>query len=354
MNRAAAAAGTIGLVIGLVAGGVGGHLLDDGSNELTAEEKRPTTTVAIERRDLNVTESATGELASSSEQALTTIGSGTITTAAEVGATIDRGGQIARVDDVPTTILFGNQPVWRAFKSSMTDGTDVLQLEMNLRALGFDPKSMTLDDHFDSDTGAAIKAWETSLGAAEPDDVLDAGQVIFAPTALQVTAAVAAGTRLAPGAELATVRPIDGSGLKLIFTVTEEAERYQPGQQVSIVLTDESEHPATITSFERVASTGGQLGGGGQTASFTVTATPDQEAGGLTAGPVSVEIPTDSATGALAVPSRALVAVTEGGQAVRLAQGDRLVAVNVGVFSDGWVEITGDEIAEGTMVVVPA
>lgn len=357
MNRVAVISGALGLMAGLVAGGVGVQLLDDNSTDLTAAQKRATTTVAVERRTLDVTESTTGELASSAEQSLTTIGSGTITMAATVGATVDRGGQLARVDDVPSILLTGDQPVWRSFDSSMTDGADVRQLESNLVALGFDPKSMTVDANFDSDTAAAIKAWETSLGIPEPDGVVDAGQIIFVATAVQVTASTTAGTRLNAGDSTATVRPVDGAGLKLTFTVTEEADRYQVGKPVAIVLTDESRHAATISSFERVAIAGGQqggLGGGGaQTASFTVTATPDHGGAGLSAGPVNVEIPTDRASDALAVPSRALVAVTEGGQALRLADGDRLVAVTIGVFADGWVEVTGDDIFEGTKIVVP-
>ena len=137
--------------------------------------------------------------------------------------------------------------------------------------------------------------------------------------------------------------------------MTEEADRYQLGKPVAIITTDEASHEATITSFERVAtSAGAQHGaGGGQSTSFTVTATPDAGDSGLNPGPVTVEIPTERASDALAVPSRALVAVTEGGQALRLAERNRLVAVEIGVFADGWVEISGDGIKEGLKVVVP-
>jgi hypothetical protein len=54
-----------------------------------------------------------------------------------------------------------------------------------------------------------------------------------------------------------------------------------------------------------------------------------------------------------------LVAVLEGGQAVQLADSGRLVPVEVGVFSDGWVEVSGPAVedgslAEGVNVVVPS
>ena len=57
----------------------------------------------------------------------------------------------------------------------------------------------------------------------------------------------------------------------------------------------------------------------------------------------------------LAVPVEALLALAEGGYAVELAHDDgttSLVAVELGAFADGWVEVTGD-VAEGDEVVVP-
>jgi hypothetical protein len=52
----------------------------------------------------------------------------------------------------------------------------------------------------------------------------------------------------------------------------------------------------------------------------------------------------------LAVPVGALVALSEGGYAVQLT-GNRLVAVETGMFAKGMVEVTGDGIAEGDEVV---
>lgn len=45
-----------------------------------------TTVVTVQRRTVEVTESASGQLAAAQEQNLTTIGTGTITAAATVGA----------------------------------------------------------------------------------------------------------------------------------------------------------------------------------------------------------------------------------------------------------------------------
>jgi multidrug efflux pump subunit AcrA (membrane-fusion protein) len=71
---------------------------------------------------------------------------------------------------------------------------------------------------------------------------------------------------------------------------------------------------------------------------------------------VTVRVTTSAATGVVAVPVDALLALAEGGYAVERVAGDgttTLVGVEVGAFADGWVEVTGD-IAEGDTVEVPA
>ena len=59
---------------------------------------------------------------------------------------------------------------------------------------------------------------------------------------------------------------------------------------------------------------------------------------------------------ALTVPVTALLALVEGGYAIEVVQPDgttTLVAVETGMFSDGFVEITGDGLFDGLSVVVP-
>ena len=57
------------------------------------------------------------------------------------------------------------------------------------------------------------------------------------------------------------------------------------------------------------------------------------------------------------VPVSALVALAEGGYAVEIADtssGSRLVAVETGLFVDGFVQVTGDGLSEGLDAVVPS
>ena len=55
------------------------------------------------------------------------------------------------------------------------------------------------------------------------------------------------------------------------------------------------------------------------------------------------------------MPVEALLALAEGGYAVEVDDGGaatHLVGVELGVFADGWVEVTGD-VEAGDQVVVP-
>ena len=47
-------------------------------------------------------------------------------------------------------LLYGDRPLWRPLGPDVTDGADVLQLERNLKAMGFAPKGMKVDRHWDA------------------------------------------------------------------------------------------------------------------------------------------------------------------------------------------------------------
>ena len=69
---------------------------------------------------------------------------------------------------------------WRALSSGSDDGVDILWLERNLRALGYDADdAMTIDQSWGSSTTAAVEAMQEALGATV-DGTLDLGDVVFA------------------------------------------------------------------------------------------------------------------------------------------------------------------------------
>jgi multidrug efflux pump subunit AcrA (membrane-fusion protein) len=79
--------------------------------------------------------------------------------------------------------------------------------------------------------------------------------------------------------------------------------------------------------------------------------------GAIDEAPVTVLFTAQERKGVLAVPVAALLALAEGGYGVQVVGSDgttKIVAVEVGLFADGQVEISGAGIAEGTKVGVPA
>jgi hypothetical protein len=75
--------------------------------------------------------------------------------------------------------------------------------------------------------------------------------------------------------------------------------------------------------------------------------------GRLDEAPVGVGLAQQSRRNVLAVPVAALVARRGGGYGVELAGSRRIVPVRPGMFADGYVEVSGAGIREGTRVVVP-
>jgi multidrug efflux pump subunit AcrA (membrane-fusion protein) len=73
----------------------------------------------------------------------------------------------------------------------------------------------------------------------------------------------------------------------------------------------------------------------------------------LDGAPVTVSLATAETKDALAVPVSALVATEPGRYAVELAGSHRLVAVTLGAFAEGYVEVEGRGLTPGTKVVVP-
>jgi multidrug efflux pump subunit AcrA (membrane-fusion protein) len=93
-----------------------------------------------------------------------------------------------------------------------------------------------------------------------------------------------------------------------------------------------------------------------QTTTIPVTVALDHpNAGGrLDQAPVDVYVTTESRKGVLAVPVTALLALQEGGyavEAVDAAGQHHLVAVRLGVFSNGMVEVSGPGLRAGMRVV---
>jgi peptidoglycan hydrolase-like protein with peptidoglycan-binding domain len=288
---------------------------------------------------------------------------GILTTVAQPGTVVRRGGVLYRVNNQPVRLLYGTLPAYRDFAAGMPDGPDVNQLERNLAALRLDPGRV--DQRFTGATAAAIRRWQARWGlpAWQRTGALPLGTVVFAPAPLrigQVPAVV--GTSVAPDAPV-----LAATSTRRVVTAQLPADRQSlvhPGDKVEVTVSGASAPvPGTVVRVGQVAATpqtdqGGTDGGadgGSQPATVTVTVRANLPAGGpdLDQAPAQLAITAAAHRDVLLVPVVALLPAPGDGYQVRLASGER-VRVRPGLFDStaGTVEVTG-KLTVGQSVQVP-
>ncbi len=278
---------------------------------------------------------------------------GVVTQIALVGSTVRPGDALYTLDgNHPVILLAGTTPTWRAMRPGMSDGADVRELEQNLKDLGFADADLSVDDHWDNATTAAVEAWQHALGVPETGAV-DLGQIVFEPGPVRITAtSVDLGGTVSPGGAV-----LSGTSTQRVVTValdTVAQGSVNVGDAVGIVLPD-----GVTTTTGKVASVGSvataDANGGNPTLPVTITLDDPSATGVIDQAPVQVAITTATATDVLAVPVEALVALLEGGYAVQVVDGGTpsYVGVELGLFAGGWVEINGNGLEAGQTVVVP-
>jgi peptidoglycan hydrolase-like protein with peptidoglycan-binding domain len=354
-------AGTAGLVLVVVAG-AGGVMTGAlpglaGGGEQTplpsAASSVDLTTAAVERTTIETSADLDGSLSYEPSRAVTAGSAGMVTRLPAEGSVIERGEVLYELNGrVRPRLLHGDRPMWRRLGPEVSDGADVLQLEQNLRAMGFAPKGMRIDRHWDTKTTTAVKRWQKAVGRKR-DGTLDGTDLAFLPGAVRVAAhSVEVGESVAPGAPV-----LGATTATRIVTLDLSASRQDlvtPGQAVSIELPDESVVPGHVRSVGRIATPGEN--GGPTSVPVTIDIATQATLPDLDAAPVTVHVVTESHPNVLAVPVNALVALLEGGYAVEVVGADgarRNVGVETGLFEDGKVEISGDGLAAGDLVVVP-
>jgi peptidoglycan hydrolase-like protein with peptidoglycan-binding domain len=145
------------------------------------------TTASVSRRTLSESSTVDGTLGYGSTSELYDRLGGTFTWLPSVGAVIERGGTLWRIDDQPVVLMYGSIPAYRTLKQDVSDGPDVTELNRNLIDLGYDPYGAIADDEaFGEATTAAVKRWQKASGLPETGEV-ELGRVVFAPGARRVT-----------------------------------------------------------------------------------------------------------------------------------------------------------------------
>jgi hypothetical protein len=341
-------------VVVAVAAGIWWVAAAGGDAEAEDEGTAPRSTATVERRDLVDRETVDGTLGYSDAATLTSGATGTLTDIAAEGTTVGRGEPLYAIDDVGIPLLFGDVPAWRTLALGIDDGVDVLQLERNLEALGYGD-DLEVDREFDGDTADAIEEIQADLGLDETG-VMAFGSYVFAPGERRVGShAAEVGQGLAPGTAI-----METTSTSLVVTVDLAATRRDlavRGDDVTVTMPDDREVTGTIRSVGSVASTPVDDPTADATVEVVVAIRATDAEGGLDGAPVDVGFASDVQEGATAVPVTALLALAEGGYALEVV-GDggatSLVAIDVGLYADGWVEVDGEGIEPGVEVVTAA
>ncbi len=272
----------------------------------------------------------------------------------KVGQIVRRGEPLYAIGGEPAFLLYGGVPASRAFMPGMSAGTDVAELNRNLRGYG-----APSGDAFTAATTLAIERFQSEHHLPATGQ-LPLGSVVFEPGAVRVTSVTPTeGSPVQAG-------PVLGiTSTRRVVTIALDASQQtsiKVGDQVVITLPDNSTTPGHVSFVGTVATVPSDNSGNGSsspTIEVDVTADRPAATGRLDQAPVDVSITTASVSNVLAVPVNALLALANGGYAVEVVEPTgvhRLVGVSVGLIDDaaGVVQVSGDGLAAGQRVVVPA
>jgi hypothetical protein len=321
---------------------------------------RGTATQVVSRQTLISQTALNATLGYAGSYTVTGRAPGTVTWLPVPGRVIREGGVLYRTGNgVPTYLLYGRVPAWRALQEGMRGG-DVRQLNHDLAALGYANSGYISAlgwDYFSWETAHGLEQMQSAAGLEDTGELL-LGQAVFEPGALRVSTVSASLGSPASGQifTATSARPV----VTISLDAAEQPE-VKTGDKVSVTMPDGTPAPGVITSVGKVAS------GTGSSATITVDVRllHPKAAGGLDQAPVTVNITTGSVKNVLVVPVDALLAQAKGdgeaagGYAVEVvgATGTHhLVPVSLGMFDNaaGLVQVSGPGLAVGEHVVVPS
>ncbi|MFF2940933.1 peptidoglycan-binding protein [Streptomyces niveus] len=364
---------TLAALTVVAAGGVGatGVLGGDGGESAEAAPSRPAKSATVEKTTLTRSETVDGALGygeATTVQAPAAGGSGgsrdtstaaqggdtgTVTWLPDVGDEIERGESVYSADERKSVLLYGSTPLYRTLGVG-SEGKDVTMLERNLAALGH--TGFTVDAEYTESTADAVRAWQEDLGREETGEV--------APD----DAVVASGARRV--AEVKSARGAALSGDVLTWTGTERVVTVdlevrheglvKDGTKATVALPDGTVVDAKVTGIGAAATAAPSEGGEDTSAEdatlrVELTVKDQKKLGRYQAAPVDVTLTAERRADVLAVPVNALIARQGGGYAVQVITDDGVEnrPVELGLFADGLVEVSGSGITEGLRVGVP-
>ncbi|WP_405530720.1 peptidoglycan-binding protein [Streptomyces avidinii] len=358
----------------LAVSGGGWAVMDRQQGGTDGQERRaaggvPPATAPVKRGDLGSGLQVEGTLGYAQERKLNAGGPGVLTWIAGEGSAVERDGRLYEVNGRTVRLMYGSTPMYRPLKTG-DKGEDVKQLKRNLQALGHGTGLDPEDGVFTAGTATAVKRWQKAHRAAETGEV-GKEDIAFASGPQRVRGNDAAiGDETGPGKPVLTV-----TGTERIVRFQLEAAKagaVKSGDPVTVRLPGGGSATGKIDSVGGSAQPddkngggaggpggggGGGGGGGDKKAKVEVAVTFDRpaEVNAPDQSPVTVGLTGETRKGVLSVPVNALLALAGGGFGVQVVEDGRAreVPVELGMFGNGRVEVTGDALKEGMQVGIP-
>ncbi|GLW35341.1 peptidoglycan-binding protein [Actinoplanes regularis] len=326
------------------------------AEQATYQNKTAFALADVTKGDISATSLQNGKLGYAGSYKVVNNADGKLTDAPSAGQVIKSGKPIYRVDGKPVIFMTGSYlPAYRALDWGLK-GADVQQLNAALVALKYATKSQ-IDpdsDYFGKQTYWAVWRFQKAVKLEKTGSV-PLGQVVFLPAKeLRITSVAATvGAGVTPGATVLEASSTERQAtLKLNAS---QQSQVKAGDKVTVTMPTGKSTPGVVSAVGKIASTVGDK----TTVDVFIKLSKPKETGALDKTPVQIAIVSDVSKDVLSVPVSALLALAGGGYAVEVvdaAGAHTLVRVETGLIDDGAgrVEVSGDGLAEGQKVAVPA
>ncbi|MEC4016818.1 peptidoglycan-binding protein [Streptomyces sp. H27-D2] len=312
----------------------------------------PPATAPLQRGDLSDSTQAEGTLGYAKERKLNAGAAGMLTWVSGSGSTAGRDDRLYEVDGKPVRLMYGTAPMYRTLKTG-DKGDDVEQLEANLRDLGYGGW-LTVDGTYTSGTADAVKRWQKAHDLPQTGRT-GMDQIAFSSGPVRIKATGAAvGDQVAPGNPVLTTT---GSQRVVQFALdVAEGKLAKTGTKVTVSLPDGSTARGKVSAVGKTAKPGSDPQDKTPKINITVAFDDPAEVKGFDQSPVTVNLTGETREDVLSVPVNALLALPGGGFGLQVvAHGKaREVKVELGIFGQGRVEVTGSGLRAGMKVGVPS
>jgi hypothetical protein len=272
-------------------------------------------------------------------------------------------GEGSVVDAAEALAIENAQKAYDKTLESYNNGVDAAQ------ALAIENAQKAYDEALESYNKGVDKAAELQQAEEELEELqLAAKSETFSPTnALASETPIIVGSYITSEGSVVAANSqmynISSTGVEVVFQIdASDQDMVSVGDSVEVELPSEERIKATISYIDPVVTQG-------QNGDFIEVKLDISSSEGIKVydqAPVDVFVTSEVSQDVLYVPVNALIALAEGGYALEVYNGESevgvfegvsgvdttYVGVEIGVFTDGFVEVSGN-ISEGMIVVVP-